>query len=48
MKIGDQVILKLDGKSKRPYRIIDIIPNRVILEDIETWARWSVSPSFLK
>lgn len=48
MKIGDQVTLNLDGKAKRLYRIVNITSGAILLEDMESWAIWSVSPKLLK
>ena len=48
MKKGDQVMVKLQGKSKRPCRILDVAPNRVIVEEIETLAIWSIAPKLIK
>ena len=47
MKVGDQIMLKLEGKSKRPYRIVDIAAKRVIVQDMETWAQWTIPPKLL-
>ena len=47
MKVGDQIMLKLEGKSKRPYRIVNIASNRVVVQDMETWAHWTILPKLL-